>query len=65
MSRQFVSYPNPVGYRRSDPSFETASTHASRDSPRAFPTRTSPQHDNDSEKGEQQPRRRIGLAVRA
>ncbi|KAL8727850.1 MAG: hypothetical protein Q9181_005556 [Wetmoreana brouardii] len=40
-----------------------STNHASREGPRAFPTRTSPQHDQDSEKGEQQPRRRIGLAV--
>ncbi|KAL8935552.1 MAG: hypothetical protein Q9216_005367 [Gyalolechia sp. 2 TL-2023] len=63
MSRQYNSQSDPVEYhRRSNQPYET-SNYASRGSPRNYPlARTSPLHDNGSDKGEQQPRRRIGLA---
>ncbi len=64
MSRQYNDHSEPVDYpRRSNQPYETAPQYASRESPRAYPmSRTSP--DQGSDKGEQQPRRRIGLAVR-
>lgn len=55
MSRHYThGYPDSLEFHRS---------HALRESPRVYPTRTSSQEENDSEKGEQQPRKRISLAV--
>lgn len=63
MSRQYSSQPDLVEYhRRSTQPYETTN-YAARGSPRNLPlTRTSPLNDNGSDKGDQQPRRRIGLA---
>ncbi len=67
MSRQYTSQTEALEYhRRPNQARETAASYSSRASPRTYPiNRTSPQQDNDSDKGDQQPRRRIGLAVRA
>lgn len=67
MSRQYTDHAEGLEYhRRSNQTRELAAEYALRASPRTCPTnRTSPQQDNDSDKGDQQPRRRIGLAVRA
>lgn len=66
MSQQYTGHTEALEYhRRSNQARETAADYTSRASPRACPlSRTSPQQDNDSDK-DQQPRRRIGLAVRA
>lgn len=67
MSRQYTDHTDGLEYhRRSNQTRETAAEYALRASPRTCPiSRTSPQQDTDSDKGDQQPRRRIGLAVRA
>ncbi|KAI4260789.1 MAG: hypothetical protein L6R42_003891 [Xanthoria sp. 1 TBL-2021] len=64
MSRQYTDDTEGLEYhRRSNQTRETAAEYALRASPRTCPiSRTSPQQDNDSDKGDQQPRRRIGLA---
>lgn len=52
-------------HRRSNHTHEATKEYASRASPRVCPlSRTNPQQDNISDKGDQPARRRIGLAVR-
>lgn len=65
MSRQFDGRSESIEYhRRPNQPYDTAPNYGSRESPRVYPmSRASPLQDQESEKGEQQPRRRIGLAV--
>ncbi|KAL8800365.1 MAG: hypothetical protein Q9182_005220 [Xanthomendoza sp. 2 TL-2023] len=65
MSRQYTGHQEPLEFhRRSNSTREGAANYSSRASPQAYQmSRTSPLLDNESEKGDQQPRRRIGLAV--
>ncbi|KAL8836631.1 MAG: hypothetical protein Q9170_002854 [Blastenia crenularia] len=64
MSRQYNSHSDPAGYnRRLNQPYENQN-YASRESPRTYPMgRPSPSNDQGPDKGEQQPRRRIGLAA--
>ncbi|KAI4286839.1 MAG: hypothetical protein L6R35_003906 [Caloplaca aegaea] len=64
MSRRYHNHAETVEFHgHSNQPYDNSSIYPSRESPRVYPmNRASPLQDQGSEKGEQQPRRRIGLA---